>query len=629
MVGRVVQWVLRIVAAVTVLLVFAIMAAASYAPEPDSVTTKEGALGPPRVAPSGDFSATTPELTVDVVVRDDGSLAITEDIVEDFGAFSKHGIQRIIPEVEDPADGSGTRLFEVTDLVVSTSPGTPADVDLTTDDVQLTIRIGDPDTTIRGVHAYRLQYSVPAAVTETADAIRLLWDAISSWQEPIGTLRYRITGPARIVAATCVAGALGATTACDSTVVDGDTVTMAQSDVLPNQAVTADVRWRPGAFGPVAPPASPDGVSERVGGVAGVVIVGIGLLVLVAAQVVIVRRARRDNAVTPAMLDATFSVRLGGDAGAAGVGSLPLVTPGDLHAVGEDPVVEFVPPQKLRPVELAALLERGSNSTRLAGTAIDLAARGYFDITQGADGDDDDWTLTWKGSSDPTPLRDYEDDVLQTLFSGASSVALGDRKTSMPGLATRQRSSVRRDLQGLGLVPRRTRALSGAHFLCGALTALALIAVAVGLSAVATAGVIALVLVPVGIVLGIVTVFVPVSSFTPLGAAMAWRAKGFKRLFDESENYHAEFAANAGIMRDYMGYAVTLGSVDKWTSAFPTEVQQQMGPMYSPLMIAAFSHSVATAATPPRSSSSGFSGGGSFGGGGAGGGGGGGGGGSW
>jgi len=627
MVGRVVQWILRIVAAGAMLLVFGLMAAAAYAPEPDSVTTREGALPTPRRAPSGEFSPSTPRFAVDVEVRDDGSLAITEDTLEDFGAYSKHGIERIIPEIEDNADGSGERLFEVTDLVVSTSPGTPADVHLTTDDVQLTVRVGDPDTTIRGVHAYRLQYVVPAGVTETDDAIRLLWDAISSWQETIGRLTFRITGPADVVDATCQAGELGADTACESVEVDGRTVTIVQPDVFPFQAVTADVRWEPGAFGPVAPPAAPDGVSERVGGVAGVVMVVLGLLVLAIAQLVIVRRAKRDNAATPAMLDATFAIRPGGDP-AATAGSLPLVTPGDLHAVGEEPVVEFVPPQKLRPVELAALLERGSNATRLAGTAIDLAARGYFDIAQDPE-DPKDWTLTWKGSSDPTPLRGYEDDVLQTLFAGATSVTLSDRKTSMPGLATRVRSTVKRDLQGMGLVPRRTRALSGAHFLCGALTALALIGAAVGLAAVASEGTIALALVPVGLVLGVITLFVPVSSFTPLGAAMAWRAEGFKRLFDESENYHAEFAANAGILREYMGYAVTLGSVDKWTSAFPTETQQELDPMYSALMVAAFYSSVSSSATPPRSSSSGFSGGGSFGGGGAGGGGGGGGGGSW
>ena len=629
MVGRVVQWVLRIVAAGAVLLVLGIMAAASYAPEPGSVTTREGVVAPPRGVSSDQFAATTPSMTVDVVVRDDGSLVVTEDIVEDFGAYSKHGIVRVIPEIEDPVDGSGERLFEVTDLVVSTSPGTPADVDVTADTTDLTVRIGDPDTTIRDVHAYRLRYVVPAGVTESSDGIRLLWDAISSWQEPIGTLTFRITGPAPVARAKCRAGEIGSGAACDATEVDGRTVTMVQSDVLPYQAVTADITWDRGAFGPVAPPAAPDGVSDRVGGVAGLVIVAIGLVVLAVAQLVIVRRARRDNAATPAMLDATFSVRPGGDPAGGAAGSLPLVTPGDLQAVGDEPVVEFVPPQKLRPVELAALLERGSNSTRLAGTAIDLAARGYFDITQGAGDDEDDWTLTWKGSSDPTPLRGYEDDVLQTLFAGAGSVALSDRKTAMPGLATRTRSAVKRDLQGLGLVPRHTRALSGAHFLAGALTALALIGVAIGLAAVSSVADIPLVLVPIGLVLGAITVFVPVSSFTPLGAAMAWRAKGFKRLFDESENYHAEFAANAGIMRDYMGYAVTLGSVDKWTEAFPAEVQAQVGPMYSPLMVAAFYSSVSASATPPRSSSGGFSGGGGFGGGGAGGGGGGGGGGSW
>ena len=627
MVGRIFQWVLRIVAAAALLLVFALMAAVSSAPTPSSVTSKEGALAEPRLAPSDEFSPTTPRFDVDVVVNDDGSIDVTEDITQDFGAFAKHGIERIIPEVEDVA-GGGERLFEVTDLVVSTSPDTPADVSVTSDDVQLTIRIGDPDETIRDVHDYRLEYTVPAAVTQRSDDLWLLWDAISSWREQIGRLTFRITGPARIVDALCDSGELGATTECTATEVNGRSVTMVQTDVFPYQSVTADVTWARNAFGPVAPPAEPDSLSDRTGGAAGIAIVIAGLVVLAIAQIVIMRRAKRESTPTPANLDATFSIRPGGDAG-TGVGTLPLVTPGDLHAVGEEPVVEFVPPQKLRPAELAALLERGSNSTRLAGTAIDLAARGYFDIAQDPE-DAKEWTLTWTGSNDPAPLRGYEDDVLQTLFAGATSVRLSDRKTSMPGLATRLRSTVKRDLKALGLFPKRTRAHSGAHVLSGALTALALIGAGVGLAAVASQGAIALVLVPIGLVLGLITIFVPVSSLSPLGAAMAWRAEGFKRLFDESENYHAELAANAGVMRDYMGYAVTLGSVDKWTSAFPAEVQQDpSSSLYSPLMVAAFYTSVSSAATPPRSSSSGFSGGGSFGGGGAGGGGGGGGGGSW
>jgi len=629
--GRVVQWILRIVAAGAVVFVLVLMAAASYAPEPDSVTVREGVLSAPPQVDTGRFAPATETLDVRVVVRDDGSLRVTEDFVQDFGAYSKHGIERIIPEIEDVV-GGGERLFEVTNLRVSTSPDTPGDVSLSTDEADLTVRIGDPDVTIRGIHAYRVEYTIPAAATRTDDAIRLLWDAISSWRESIDTLRYEVVGPAPILDATCVHGPSGSDAPCDTLRVDGRRVAMTVAGLTPYQAVTADVRWEPDAFGPVAPPAQPDSVSDRIGGVGGLVTAAIALVVLALAQLVIVRRARRDDAVTPANLDATFSVRPGSDpADVTAVGALPLVTPADLHAVGDDPVVEFVPPQRLRPVELATLLHRGSNATRLAGTAIDLAARGYFDIaaTDPTDASPDDWTLTWKGNGSGGALRDYEQDVLQSLFLGAPTVDLKDRRSTMPALATRHRGAVKSHLQGLGLVPRRTRALTSAHFLCGALTALALIGAAITLAAIATAGVIALVLVPVGLVLGLVTIFVPVSALTPLGAAMAWRARGFKRLFDESENYHAEFAANAGLMREYMGYAVTLGSVDKWTAAFPTEVQAQVGPVYSPLMIAAFHHSVAANATPPRSSGSGGSSGGSFGGGGSGGGGGGGGGGSW
>ncbi len=271
MAGRVVQWIVRIVAAGAVLFVLLLMAAASAPPEPDSVTTREGALRPPSVEGGDAFSSFTPRFSVAVAVRDDGSLAVTEHIVEDFGAFSRHGIERIIPEIEDPVDGGPERLFEVTDLEVSTSPGTPGDVTLFTSDTDLTIRIGDPDATVRGVHAYRLRYVIPAAVDATSSgALRLHWDAISSWSEPIGTLTYRITSPAPIATAKCEAGPIGSTDRCDALPIPGDpSVAMAQQNLAAGDAVTATVRWRPDAFGPVAPPASPDSASDRIGGAAG------------------------------------------------------------------------------------------------------------------------------------------------------------------------------------------------------------------------------------------------------------------------------------------------------------------------------------------------------------------------
>ena len=151
-----------------------------------------------------------------------------------------------------------------------------------------------------------------------------------------------------------------------------------------------------------------------------------------------------------------------------------------------------------------------------------------------------------------------------------------------------------------------------------------------GLAAVASAGAIALVLVPVGIVLGRRHRVRAGLVVHPAGLGHgAGGRKGFKRLFDESENYHAEFAANAGIMRDYMGYAVTLGSVDKWTVGVPDRGAAAGRADVLAADGRRLPASVSSSATPPRSSSSGFSGGGSFGGGGSGGGGGGGGGGSW
>ena len=132
---------------------------------------------------------------------------------------------------------------------------------------------------------------------------------MSSWSEPIGTLSFGIAGPARIAAAKCEAGPVGSTEACDVTKVTGETVAMAQNDVGAGGRGHGDAPLGSGGVRPGGAPGAPRHASDRIGGVPGLVVAAIALAVLALAQLVIVRRARRDDAVTPANLDATFSIR--------------------------------------------------------------------------------------------------------------------------------------------------------------------------------------------------------------------------------------------------------------------------------------------------------------------------------
>ena len=163
-------------------------------------------------------------------IRDDHSALITEDITQSFETY-RHGIERNIPLHDDAGDHA------IRSLVVATDAGTPDDVSLLEGSGfdGITVRIGDPDRTITGVHRYRLTYVLENVVVDplevppgagssdvlvatldggttrvtvpppsTADRVAL--DAFSSWQQPVYGTTYVIHGPDGATAALCRQG---------------------------------------------------------------------------------------------------------------------------------------------------------------------------------------------------------------------------------------------------------------------------------------------------------------------------------------------------------------------------------------------------------------------------------------
>jgi uncharacterized membrane protein len=113
---------------------------------------------------------------------------------------------------------------------------------------------------------------------------------------------------------------------------------------------------------------------------------------------------------------------------------------------------------------------------------------------------------------------------------------------------------------------------------------------------------------------------------TAKGLAALWRVRGFGRFFTQSEAMHARAAADQGLLRQYMGYAIVFGFVSQWIAAFDHPDTSDWFVASTPLDYAFIGFaSTSLWSPPPSTSSSGFGGGG----GGSGGGSGGGGGGSW
>jgi hypothetical protein len=117
---------------------------------------------------------------VQIDVRADDSLRITETIVYDFGSSEHHGIFRDVP-TRVSYDDRYDRVYPLQVESVTASPGTPADYDVSSQSGGITeIKIGDPDRTITGVHTYTIVYTVGAAMNGFKDHDELYWNAIGT-----------------------------------------------------------------------------------------------------------------------------------------------------------------------------------------------------------------------------------------------------------------------------------------------------------------------------------------------------------------------------------------------------------------------------------------------------------------
>lgn len=543
----------------------------------------------------------TASFDVETQVARSGRVTVQETITQDFGVVPRHGIERTIPQNDDVGD------HPISHLVVSTSEGTPDDVSVSASS-NVRIRIGDPDTTITGVHVYRLTYEIGGVIRDAGGQPGLALDAIYDWHQTIDSLRYHVVGPVPPTSVACQQGSVGSKAPCASTTRDVDAVTFTGTQVFPGTAFTVRLRWPDDAVAITASTRTIDAADVGYALLAGLMVAYLGWRYRA--------RWRKLLATAQTQLWTTF----GPDAGTP-------QTQG--YSITDEPAIEFVPPMDLRPGELGALVEAG-NTRILTATVVDLAARGAMRITETKGS----WTLDRTGAH--VALTDDEQVVMSELFGSGTTTSLDGRRTEMGTLAGQYAELVTDDLEARGLAAPGTRAGGlKTHASRWGLLVVGLIAVAAGtlLQAIAVgtgAGRgIALVAQTVTVLLlmfamGMLIVFGAAKGSTPLGLAAAWRARGFDRFFTESEAMHDRAAADQGLLRQYMGYAIVYGHVSQWIAAFQAQDTSDWFATTSSIDHAFAGFTASSNWTAPSSSGSG---GGS--GGGAGGGSGGGGGGSW
>ena len=136
--------------------------------------------------------------TSDIAINSDGTFVVTETIVYDFGSTARHGIFRTIP-LEHNQKASvwyKRRYIDISFESVSIDGQVvPYSEDLSAREV--TLKIGDPEKTIAGVHEYILKYLVVGGLVyiDTEDP-EFYWNVTGSdWPADIQSVITTIHGP--------------------------------------------------------------------------------------------------------------------------------------------------------------------------------------------------------------------------------------------------------------------------------------------------------------------------------------------------------------------------------------------------------------------------------------------------
>jgi hypothetical protein len=600
------RWFIVIAAVVVACLALAAnaIAIAVESPAAGLSASKGGHLpAPPQSSlPSGEHTRSFDILTR---VARNGHVRVQETIVQDFGVVPRHGIERIIPLRDKLGE------HPVTNLVVSTSQGTPDAVSVKPETDKVTIRVGDANQTLTGAHTYRVAYDIGGMIDSVAGGrSRLAIDAISAWLQTIDSLRYTVAAPAAPTTVGCNQGALHSTAPCGSARRTGNGATFTGTNLPPLSAFTPRLTWPDTVVAPTAGVSSFGPINFLYALIVGLAVAFVGWRYR--------RRWRQLLSAAQSQLWATFGPDVAG-------------AQSEAYDLTGDPAIEFVPPMGLRPGEVGALAEV-DDTTLLTATVVDLAARGAMKITESAGS----WTLERRNTD--VVLTDDEQAVMTGLFGEAAVTTLDDRGTEMSTLADQLAENLNDDLATRGLaVPGssagglRSTAHQASILVLGIAAVIAgaiLHVIVVTATGDRTAAIALETLLGVVAVLGIGSLLVrgAARGLTPMGLAASWRVRGFNRFFTQSEAMHDRAAADRGLLRQYMGYAIVFGFVTQWIAAFDAPDTSDWFASSSPMNVALLGFTASSLwSPPPSSSSSGFGGGG----GGAGGGSGGGGGGSW
>jgi len=576
--------------------------------------------------------------SADITIQPDGTINVVEVIEADFGSLQKHGIFRDLrtrfacepvtegPQPIYPCPGGKDRVYEVDFGGVSDgklSTGKPVPFALESIDKGTRVRIGDANQLVSGTQAYRLTYTVSAALNAFDDHDELYWNVLGDW--PVRTAATRVTvtlPPGTALSATCYQGPYKSREACTSSVARNAATYSASRSLGAGEELTIVAGWAHGAV-TVGPPVLKDRPTIgdaftfdawEFGGMGLVALVSLAGLAWVWWRY---GRDRRYTSVYYLTNDPSQETK-------------PLLGRTDV-------VVEYLPPDRLRPAQMGVILDERADTLDVTATIIVLAVRGHLHITEipkeGWFGHTD-WQLEKKEAAGDE-LLPYEATLLAALFESGNEAKVSSLKNKFAEDLKQVKSALYMDAVTRKWFARNPETIRIAWMVGGVSIIAAGVLLVVVAGAFAQRALIGTPLALAGIVM--LPVSRGMSRRTATGSEALRRVLGFRLYVDTAETRRQEFNEQQNIFARYLPFAIVFGCVDKWAKAFAGMddiAQASTASWYTGVgafEVMAFTSgmrgfagtvSTSIASTPGSSGGSGFGGGGFSGGGGGGGGGG-------
>ena len=588
----------------------------------------------PRGSARADEGWTITRLAIEYTIAKDGTITATETVRADFGSLQKHGIFRYFYErvpCGDPIAGAQQPVYDCPSgynreysydiQSVTRLDGSKWKYEVSRGAGKVTVKIGDADIFVSGPQDYVITYTLRGALDGYDDHGELYWDASGEWPVPIETFAISVELPAGAEAyAICYQGFADSDEQCAASASANVATLESNRELSSFEQVTIAVGWQPGVVEIPAPM-----LEDRltIGDLFTLDVLEWGGLILsLIAGVVLVGSAwwthGRDRSYTSIYY----------------LTNNPEEHTRPLFA-RQDVVVEYLPPEDLRPAQMGVLLDERADTLDVTATIVDLAVRGYLHITElpkkGWFGSND-WKLTKK--QEANGLNTFEKKVLNSLFETGDEVELSDLRYKFATDLAKAKNLIYADAmqrKWFSMKPESARGM-------WVIVAMSLLFFGAGLAVFAGLmfhrALMPLGLLPAG--LAMLGLSRSMARRTAAGSEMFRRVLGFRLYIATAETHRQEFNEQENIFARYLPFAIVFGCVSKWAKAFEgldDQVSQSTSSWYSgtgAFRVAAFSSglqgfssSVSSTLASTRSSSggSGFSGGSSGGGGGGGGGG--------